>query len=139
MAIHATCKCTSAVLIRAGSLVCASCGAPVASDEPARSAPTTAPTTYGSRPPHAAPPGKSHRWLREHGQELLAYGAERRGGKRGRDVLWLISSEGYARFIAAQREFAEPSLPEAAPEQSNVVDLDAFIAGAGYRLTGGRR
>ena len=39
-------------------------------------------TLYGSREPYPAPPRRSRRWLRDHGPELVAFGAVRIGGKR---------------------------------------------------------
>lgn len=42
-------------------------------------------TEYGSRPPDAAPPGRSHRWLRDHARQIP--GAQRLGGARGRSVV----------------------------------------------------
>jgi len=126
------------VLIREGALVCASCSAPVALDEPTHSTPPAS-TTYGSRAPHAAPPGKSHRWLREHGDELRAYGAERRGGKRGPNVVWLLPSEGFERYVAdkARAVALAPEESETAPEATNVVDIDGWLSTARYRTTNG--
>lgn len=68
-----------------------------------------APELYGSRPPYRAPPGRSHRWLRDHGRELVPFGAKRLGGKRGRDVCWTISPEGFAAYEAS------PAVPAVAP------------------------
>lgn len=122
MKLVASCACTSAVLLRAGAVVCATCGADVvAADAP--------PAMYGSRPPYPAPPGRSHRWLREHGRELEPFGATRTGGRRGRSVLWTISAEGLRAYEAAQRAATAP------PTNVVHVDADAWIAGAGYRAT----
>lgn len=62
--VRASCTCTSAVLIRAGALVCGSCGAPIASDAAGR--PYTQRDT--SRPPGCGRP----KYLRTHARAVEA-------------------------------------------------------------------
>jgi hypothetical protein len=83
---------------------------------------------YGSRAPFPPPPGKSHRWVRENGPRLLEFGAERRGGARGRGVCWCISAVNYERFLVATRT----PITVAALQ---VVDPTSWIAAAGHRPT----
>lgn len=126
--MRATCRCTSTLLIVAGEVVCATCRAPVVDDVTA-----SLPAEYGSRLPWSPPPKRSHRWLRDHGPELLGYGAHRKGGKRGRDVVWIIPREGYERWLADQRRPA----PNPAPAMTNLVRVDpaSWIKASGHRMT----
>lgn len=101
-------------------------------------------TIYGSRAPYPPPPGRgrsergARRWLRQHGPELRAFGAERRGGRSGSGVVWTIPGSGLRAFDAAslKKTNDQPAAPA-----SNVIDVDAWISRAGYRLTrrGGAR
>jgi hypothetical protein len=90
-------------------------------------------TVYGSAEPWPAPPHRSRRWLRENGPAMRAFGAERRGGKRGRGVVWLAT-------VRALRAFEAARGTTAATEASclTVVGddaLDRAIADSGYRAT----
>lgn len=85
---------------------------------------------YGSRAPYEPPPEKSHRWMRDHGPELVAFGATRRGGTRGASVFWLISAEGWARYRAS---LAKPLTKPV--ELAPVIRPTAWIRAAGARPT----
>jgi hypothetical protein len=87
------------------------------------------PDYWGSRAPYPPPPDRSPRWMREHGPELLAYGAERIGGARGRSVVWRIRPADYRRWLDAQRS---PAPTESGPVE---LDVDQLIESAGYRLS----
>jgi hypothetical protein len=76
---------------------------------------------YGSRRPYDPPPGETHRSFRDKGPELVASGfAERRGGKRGRSVVYLMTAEQHAAYAASRRAASTAAA-------SNVIDLDARI------------
>jgi hypothetical protein len=90
---------------------------------------SAAPTTYGSRAPYPPPPGRSHRWMRDHSKELSAFGAVRTGGKRGRSVIWTIAAENWKRYVESTRR-TEPA-PTAAP----VIDVQRWLQESGHRLT----
>jgi hypothetical protein len=88
---------------------------------------------YGSRPPYQAPPGRSHRWVRDHAR--LIEGHRREGGERGRDVVWLLPREAYSAWLSARSTArSTPTEPTA-----DVVAIDSWIAAAGYRQTRGGR
>lgn len=96
-------------------------------------APEPEPEVYGSRPPYSPPPGRSHRWMREHGRELLAYGATRTGGRRGRSVLWTISRADWLRYVEATRR-TEP-MPSPTTTQLPRIDPERWLRESGHRLT----
>lgn len=114
--LRATCECTAPIMLRAGRVVCASCGAPITSA-------TAAPETYTSVGP--LPPKYKRRRFNERCRMLSE--AQRDGGKRGRGVVWSISR------AAWEASFAVP-----AAAKSNVVPIatnNTLIAAAGYRAT----
>lgn len=83
-------------------------------------------TVYSTAPGGILPTGRSRRWLREHAS---AMGGARTGGARGRGVVWTVTHEQYTTWLARSTSsvVAKPVAP--------VVDIDAWISGAGMRLT----
>jgi hypothetical protein len=103
---------------------------------PPATAEETATTIYGSRAPYAPPPGHSCRWLRDHGPELVALGlAERRGGKRGRSVLYLTTSSQLATFDGMKKKAATSIAPNVKLDVAELDAVDRWVANAGYRQT----
>lgn len=87
----------------------------------------TAPTEYGSRAPYSPPPRRSHRWLRENAKLV---GADRHGGVRGRDVVYLISAERYAAWLASQSNVVVAPVLETEDER-----FDRLASTSGLRRT----
>lgn len=90
----------------------------------------TAVDVYGSRPPYQAPPGRSHRWLRVNARKIP--GSLRRGGKRGRGVLWTVSRSYYETW-EAERSLRTVETVNADSAVVINVDPDSWIRAAGYR------
>lgn len=88
--------------------------------------------TYGSRAPFSPPPGLTFRSFRDRGPDLVAAGfAERRGGLRGRSVLYVMTREQHRAWLASTGVVtAKPS--SKAPAASS---LDVLLQSAGYRAT----
>ena len=107
-AMRATCTCISAVMLRAGSVVCATCGAPVTVDA----------TTTGSFSQHdgSRPPGCGRvRYLRIWRSAFRAgdAGATRDGRAR------LLTHDAYQRFARIER--AVESSPRPVEDEANDV------------------
>lgn len=84
------------------------------------------PAEYGSTAPWPPPPGRSHRWLRDHARHIP--GARRIGGARGRGVVWVVSAADYGRWATPRHVPAGVAGDD---------DLDAALERAGLRATRG--
>lgn len=89
--------------------------------------PSDAPAVYSTAPGGALPPGRSRRWLRDHAREIP--GATRIGGKRGRDVAWLVRRDEYERWLESQAR------PVASAPAESTPDVDDWLEAGGERFT----
>lgn len=85
---------------------------------------------YTTAPGGPLPPGRSRRWLREHAGEI---GAVRRGGKRGRSVVYEVTGAAYDAWLA--RQSIAPTSPADEQQTPVVIHVDDWIGRAGYRTT----
>jgi hypothetical protein len=96
------------------------------------------PDVYSTAPGGILPPvrmgetrRRSRRWTREHAPKIP--GAVRTGPSNGPAVVWTISRIAYETWLAARTTIATPTEHE--KSASNVVNVDDWIASAGYRAT----
>lgn len=88
---------------------------------------TKAPDVYSSAPGGPLPRGWSRRRFLERVRTLSA--ACREGGKRGRSVVWTITSSDFETALAS---------PKISTPSARVVDIDSVISAGGYRATRAR-
>lgn len=102
------------------------------------------PTLYTTTTEGPLPAGATRRWLRELAPRIAKWAAEhapelprveRRGGKRGKTVAWIVPAVTLDAYAAARRAAANTAPSAVASTTAAVVDLDDWIRSAGYRLS----
>lgn len=124
--LRAGCRCTSAVMVRDGAVVCATCGAGV---HQAGATAGVLSTAAGG----ALPAGWSRRRFLEAVRTMPA--ARRSGGRRGRGVAWEIDRADFEAEIAARRSLARDARGDAKSAPAPVVSIDGWLSSAGFRPT----
>jgi len=130
-AVRATCACrgTTILIGVGGILVCSACASPIVSSTATTD---SSATTYGSKLPHAPPPGRSYAWFRKNAAKMP--GVVRTGGVRGRSVVWTIAATAFRAWLATQQQAVVPPSPKKNAATSAAND-DEWIKASGYRLT----
>ena len=114
--LRASCACTSAVMLRSGRAVCASCQAPLSVEAEERVVFTT---NAGEWPPTAR--------SRRHARDLIRRVPEHERSGFGRTTAWKVESSAFHRFYVAPIPSTVDCLAAIGP--------DAWIERAGYRVT----
>lgn len=124
--LSAQCSCTSAVMLRAGRVVCATCDAPLVLREHAAHVPV-----YSTVAPASYPPGcPSRRSARERIREV--HGHVRSG--TGRATVWSVDAEIYrVHYSRSTPKTTLRLVPQ--PNEDDEAAVEAALAASGARLT----
>lgn len=119
LSLNATCYCNSAVIIRAGAVVCASCGAAIVATQ------VSASETYSTEPgewPEGCP---SRRAARDRLRDVP--GVEVIG--QGRGTIWRVSKAAYAAHYARSSPARPVDKPRDALTDEQIADMALEAAG----------